>query len=306
MAARTLTVSTDDAVACRLDRFLLDALPGWSRRLIRRLIAEGAVRVNGRRAAKGMHLAAGDRVTLPDLPDGVQPEPELELPVVYADDALVVLDKPGGVPSHALDPRERGTAAAFVLARYPEVAGVGNPLAPGLVHRLDTGTSGLLGAARNATAHARLRAALRARRVEPRDLALVAGDAGSLDTHVADVPLAHDPRDRRRMVAAGPDARAWPAETRIEVLGTTRARSLIAATIFTGVTHQVRVHLALAGHPILGDHLYGGPDAGLPAGRHALHATRLVLPHPDDGRALSPTSPFPADLAALAPWTTAG
>jgi 23S rRNA pseudouridine1911/1915/1917 synthase len=305
MAPQTLTVSSDDASGSRLDRFLLGALPGWSRRLIRRLIAEGAVRVNGRRAAKGTHLAAGDRVTIPELPHGVQPEPDLDLPIVYADAALVVLDKPGGVPSHALDPRERGTAAAFVLARYPELADVGNPLAPGLVHRLDTGTSGLLVAARRATAHANLRAALRARRVEKRYLALVAGDAGSLDGRVADVPLGHDPSDRRRMVAAVAGTRAWAAETRLEVLGTTREYSVIAATIYTGVTHQVRVHLALAGHPILGDRLYGGPDVGLPAGRHALHATRLVLPHPDDGRLLSPTSPLPPDLAALSRWATA-
>lgn len=305
MAARTLTVATDDTVACRLDGFLHGALPGWSRRLIRRLIAEGAVRVNGRRAAKGTRLATGDRVTLPDLPEGVRPEPDLDLPIVYADHALVALDKPGGVPSHALDPRERGTAAAFVLARYPDVARVGNPLAPGLVHRLDTGTSGLLVAARSATAHARLRAALRAREIEKRYLVVVAGDAGPLHGRVLTVPLAHDPRDRRRMMTATAGCRTWPAETTLEVLGTSGNRSLIAATIFTGVTHQVRAHLALAGHPVLGDRLYGGPDAGLPADRHALHATRITLPHPDDGRRLSPTSPFPADLAALAPWATA-
>jgi len=296
VAALTLTLG---AGAVRLDTFLRGALPAMSRRLVRRLIAEGAVCVNGRPAAKGVRVAPGDRVTLPDLPATITPEPGLALAVLHEDDALVALDKPGGMPGHALDPRQRGTAAAFLLARYPEMADVGDPLAPGLVHRLDSGTSGLLVAARARAAHRALRAALRARAVEKRYLAWVAGDASALDGARVALPLAHDPRDRRRMLPATAGVRAWPAETRLAIVAAGRERSLVEATILTGVTHQVRVHLAARGHPVLGDVLYGGAPAGLPRGRHALHAAGLTLPHPTDGRPLSLSALLPADLAAL-------
>ena len=296
MAALTLTVG---AGAVRLDAFLHGALPALSRRFVRRLIAEGAVCVNGRPAAKGVRLAPGDRVTLPDLPASIAPEPQLALPVLHEDDAVVALDKPGGMPGHALDPRQRGTAAAFLLARYPEMAGIGDPLAPGLVHRLDSGTSGLLVAARTRAAHQALRAALHARAVEKRYLAWVAGDASALDGTRVALPLAHDPRDRRRMVPAAAGMRAWPAETSVVVVSTGRARSLVEATIRTGVTHQVRVHLAARGHPVLGDVLYAGAPAGLPPGRHALHAAGMTFPHPADGRPLSLRAALPAELAAF-------
>ena len=296
MAALTLTV---EAGAARLDAFLHGAFPALSRRFVRRLIAEGAVCVNGQPAAKGIRVAPGDRVTLPDLPEVIAPEPQLALPVLHEDDAVVALDKPGGMPGHALDPRQRGTAAAFLLARYPEMARVGDPLAPGLVHRLDTGTSGLLVAARTRAAHHALRAALRARAVEKRYLAWVAGDASPLAGARVALALAHDPRDRRRMVPAAAGMRAWPAETGLVVVSAGRERSLVEATIRTGVTHQVRVHLATHGHPVLGDVLYGGPPAGLPPGRHALHAAGMTLPHPVDDRALSLRAPLPADLAAF-------
>jgi 23S rRNA pseudouridine1911/1915/1917 synthase len=296
VAALTFTVGPQ---AVRLDGFLHDALPGWSRRLVRRLITEGAVRVNGRRAAKGHRLVPGDRVTLPELSATIAPEPEASLPVLHEDGHLVALDKPGGVPGHALDPRQHGTAAAFLVARYPEMRRIGDTLAPGLVHRLDTGTSGVLLAARTPDAYVALRAALRAHAVEKRYFAWVAGDARGLDGAHIVLPLAHAPGDRRRMLAATGRTRSWPAETRVAVLSAGAARSLVEATIRTGVTHQVRVHLALRGHPVLGDTLYGGPDAGLAPGRHALHAARMTLPHPADGRSFTITAAPPADLAAL-------
>ena len=292
---RTLTVDAADAP--RLDAFLAGSLPELPRRLVRRVIAEGAVRVNGRRAAKGLRLRPGDRITLPDFPVALEPEPALAVSVLHEDASLVVLDKPGGMHGHALDPRQRGTAAAFVRARWPETAGIGDPLAPGLVHRLDGGTSGVLVVARTAPAFTALRAALKARTIEKRYLAVVTGTAS--DVRI-DTPLAHDTRDRRRMTAARPGERAWPAETLVRVITAGRERSLVAVTMRTGVTHQVRVHLALAGYPVVGDVLYGGPPSALPTGRHALHASAITLPHPDTGTRLTVESPLPEDLRALA------
>jgi len=297
--SRELTLTVGDETAGRLDAFLRAALPGLSRRLVRRLVDEGAVRVNGRGAVKGLQVRSGDRVTVPELPDAVLPAPDLALPVVYEDAELVAVDKPGGLPSHALDPRELETAAAFLVARYPELRDVGDRLAPGLVHRLDTGTSGLLLAARTPQAHAAVRMALRARTVDKRYLAVVLGNARALDGRSVALPLAHDSRDPRRMIPASGRGRAWPAETTFAVLAVGAERSLVAATIRTGVTHQVRVHLAHAGHPVVGDTLYGGPSAELPLGRHALHATALVLPHPRDGRRVELVSELPDELRRL-------
>jgi 23S rRNA pseudouridine1911/1915/1917 synthase len=291
-----VVITVDADAPRRLEAAVRAAVPGLSRRLARRLIAEGAVRVNGRRAAKGTLLSAGDRLTLPELPP-LAPEPDLVVPIVYADEELVALDKPGGMPGHALDPRQRGTAAAFLVARYPETAGIGDPLAPGLVHRLDTGTSGLLLAARTAPAHAALRAAFRDHAVEKRYLAVVAGIPRTPAR--IEIALAHDSRDARRMIPAPSGARAWPASTEIALVHAGTDRALVEATMRTGVTHQIRAHLAALGHPVVGDVLYGGPGAELRAGRHALHAARLVLPHPASGRRLELASELPADLRAL-------
>jgi 23S rRNA pseudouridine1911/1915/1917 synthase len=287
----TVTVLAD--APRRLDAFLRRALP-LSQRLARQAIADGSVRVNGRRAAKGTLLAPGDVVTLPRLAP-LAPEPDLAVRIVYEDASLLALDKPAGMPAHALDPRQRGTAAAFVLARHPETADVGEPLAPGLVHRLDTGTSGLLLAARTPAAYRSLRAALRARAVEKEYLAVVEGTPPESAT--VTLALAHDPQDRRRMIPAPPGARAWEAETTITLAAAGPARFLVRAIIRTGVTHQVRVHLAHLGHPVVGDTLYGGSP--LPAPRHALHASTLRFAHPEDQRLLEIHSDLPTDLRAL-------
>jgi 23S rRNA pseudouridine1911/1915/1917 synthase len=293
-APATHIVGTD--APRRLDAFLHRVLPGLSRRLVHAVIQDGGVRVNDRPARKGTLLRTGDRVIVPAI-GPLAPEPELSVAVVHEDDALVVVDKPGGMPGHALDPRQRGTVAGFLLARWPEVATIGDPLAPGLVHRLDTGTSGLLAAARTPAAWQALRAAFRAGRVRKRYLAVVAG--GTPIRTTVDTPLRHDPRDRRRMVPAPEGGRGWRARSLIETVQVAGERQLVAVAIETGVTHQVRVHLALVGHPVLGDHLYGGPAADLPPDRHALHAALLALPHPTKGDEVTVESPLPADLDEL-------
>lgn len=272
-------------------------VPGLSRRAARKAIATGAVRVNGRRARKGQRVAAGDVVEL-DIPAGLAPQADLPVAVIFEDPYLVAVDKPGGMPGHALHPGERATVANFLLARYPECAAAGEPLAAGLAHRIDTATSGLLLAARSASVHGALRAAFAACEVEKRYLAIVAGRVRR-PGEVSE-PLAHA-RNHRRMVPAREGlGRAFPAHTLYRPRGEFGSCTLLEVTLRTGVTHQVRAHLALIGHPLLGDHLYGGPPATpLPPGRHALHAARLSLRHPVSGEPLDIQSPLPADLRRL-------
>ncbi len=298
MAERTLIASSREPV--RLDAFVRAALPALSRRLVGRLIAAGEVRINGRSARKGTLARPGDRVTLPDL-GPLHPEPELPVAVVYVDDVLIAIDKPGGMHGHALEPRQRGTAAAFLLGRFPDIAGIGTPLAPGLVHRLDTGTSGLLLAARTEASFGTLRTGLRSRQVEKRYLALVAGRMRHQGVQHITTALAHDPRARGRMIPATAALRSWVAESAIEVLDAGAERSLVRVAIRTGVTHQVRVHLALLGHPVLGDTVYGTPHPDLPPGRHALHAADLVFAHPGRGTRLEVHAPLPPELQRLLP-----
>jgi 23S rRNA pseudouridine1911/1915/1917 synthase len=283
-----------DGPAERLDRWLRRALPGVSRRLAAQLIADGTVRLDGRRARKGSLVVPGARVELPEAL-GLAPNPALDLEVLHEDASLVAVDKPGGMPSHPNDPRERDTAANFLLARYPETADLGG----GLVHRLDTGTSGVLLAARSRAAWEATRRAFRERRVEKHYTAIVAGRAPAEAT--VQLALAHDPSDRRRMVGARAGLRAWPAESRITRIAERGDASVVAVVMRTGVTHQIRAHLASLGHPVLGDRLYGGPASPLAPGRHALHARALIVPATAASPALEIRSPFPSDLRQLAP-----
>ncbi len=284
----------------RLDRAVAK-LFGVSRARAMEWIAQGRVRVEGRRAPKGAPVQAGARISV-TLPPSDEPvgQPELPIRIVHADAYLVVADKPAGMPSHPLEPAERGTAANALVGRFPELARVGpSPREGGLVHRLDTDTSGLLLAARTDAAHAMLRAQFSARTVEKGYLALVSGEihAGG---EIA-LPLLHDPGEPRRMLAASdPEYAAAhgarPAVTRFAPVERRGGFTLLEVEIPTGVMHQIRAHLAFIGHPLAGDVLYGGPLLpGLP--RHFLHASRLGFAHPDGSRARY-ESPLPPDLAA--------
>ncbi len=292
-----------DAPPERLDKTVA-RLFGISRGRAMEWIAEGRVRVDGRRAPKGAPAPPGARISVEKPPpDQPAPEPDLPIRIVHADAHLVVADKPAGMPSHPLKPGENGTAANALVGRFPELAQVGpSPREGGLVHRLDTDTSGLLLAARTDAAHAMLRAQFSGRSVDKGYLALVAGEihAGG---EIA-LPLLHDPRDPRRMQAASDPAYAEehgarPAVTLFTPVERRGGFTLLDVEIPTGVMHQIRAHLAFIGHPLAGDVLYGGPD--LPGlSRHFLHAARLAFAHPDGSRARY-ESPLPADLSSVFP-----
>lgn len=307
----TLAVPPDIASAHghgapRLDRYLAGCFPAISRTECARLIASGVVRIDGRAARKGDTLAGGETITLPRPHERgewtIIPEPNAPLALIHEDDAILAIEKPPGVPCHPLRPDERGTIANALVARFPSQAAIGPPLEGGLVHRLDTGTSGVLIAARTAEAYARLRSVWSGGVVEKIYLAIVDGAV----THggAIDAALAQHARSARRMVLASraPARGALAAHTTYEPLrapsGATspNARTLLSVVIREGRRHQIRVHLASIGHPVAGDEVYGVRAS---APRLALHAHRVVFAHPISGDRVAIESALPRDLEAL-------
>jgi 23S rRNA pseudouridine1911/1915/1917 synthase len=286
----------DAAAGERLDRFLRRRLPSLSRAALAELIKGKAVRVNGRSASKGQLLRAGDRIATDPLQSEPRPAPDSELPlsILYEDAWLVAVDKPAGVPSHALRFGERGTVASALLARYPEMAAVGHrSLEPGLLHRLDTDTSGILVAARDAATFERLRAAHTRAEIDKRYVALCWGRA---QPRIAHGFLRADQRRVRVQSEALP--RGKPIETEIVSVELRGELSLVTVRVAIAARHQVRAHLAALGHPIAADHLYGG--APLPGLRHQfLHASEVTLLHPVSNQSLHLRSELPSDLAAV-------
>jgi 23S rRNA pseudouridine1911/1915/1917 synthase len=297
----------------RLDVFVARRCPGLSRSLAQRLIREGRVTINDRPGRAGQRLERGDRVLVrmrPEAPEALRPEP-IPLAIVYEDADLLVVDKPAGLtvhPAAGLPAGQagvrQGTLAAALLAYRPELAGVGGPERPGIVHRLDRDTSGLLVVAKNEAARAALARQWKERLVEKGYLALVHGRLEP-PQGVIDAPIGRDARHRQRMavVEGGRAARtAYRVQRYLpdrEAGGPDRlARrdiySLVEVTPSTGRTHQIRVHFAALGHPLLGDRVYGRPSAVLR--RQFLHAHRLAFHHPVDGRPLEFESPLPEDL----------
>lgn len=282
--------------AGRLDLLVAARLGGAGRRRVAALFAAGRVRVDGRVVRKGQHVAVGAVIEVL-APAGADlapvPARDAALPVLYEDEVLVAVNKPPGVPSHPLRPGETGTAANVLVACWPECAAVGRDAREaGLVHRLDTDTSGVLVAARTQPAWLAVRASFARGAVHKRYLALVQGAPAGTACELA---LVHR---GKRMAAAAPSApSALPAVTRWRVRERLGAFSLLECTAETGRMHQVRVHLALAGAPIVGDRTYGPelPPADLPLRGHFLHALSITLPHPVTGAPLTIEAPLPSD-----------
>jgi 23S rRNA pseudouridine1911/1915/1917 synthase len=286
----------------RLDR-VVALVTGRSRTEAAALVDGGAVAVGDTVVTTRSHrVSEGDPVEI-DLPEVTgdtrpAPDPAVAVAVVYEDADLVVVDKPAGLVVHPGAGREGGTLVNGLLARYPEIAGVGQPDRPGIVHRLDKGTSGLLLVARSPRAYDALVAMLSAHAVDRHYRALVWGIPES-PTGLVDAPVGRSSRDRTRMAVtvAGRDAR-----TRYEVVRSYHEPvevTELACKLETGRTHQIRVHLRSIGHPVVGDARYGGDRQSLPVARPFLHAGRLGLDHPVTGEPLTFTSPLPGDLAAV-------
>jgi len=305
---RFTRVVEGDSAGARLDQWLAGHLPELSRMRVKALIAGGRTRVDGRAVKAAHRVQAGERVevTIPPPPrDGIAPE-AVPLHVVFEDADVLVVDKPAGMVTHPGAGRIDGTLAAAALAHTPDMAGVGSPRRPGIVHRLDKGTSGLIVLAKTQAAYDGLTAQLSRRTVSRRYLALAQGALRRAEGTV-DAPIGRDPRSRVRM-AIVPEGRGKRAVTHYRVLerfgSGASAVTLVECRLETGRTHQIRVHLASLGHPLLGDETYRGrraAPAGDPVlaelveelGGVALHAAGLAFTHPVTGASMSFASPSP-------------
>ncbi len=281
----------------RLDRFVVRSLPELTRSRVRRLIDEGLVTVDGRPPSKaGAPLATGQQVLVtvpPPAPETLEPE-AVPLRVVYEDDDLLVVDKPAGMAVHPAPGHSSGTLVHALLSHCPGLLSVGGEGRPGIVHRLDKDTSGLIIVAKNDFTHLALARQLKERQVEKAYVVLVEGLLKQREG-VIDAPIGRHPARRKKMavVAGGREAR-----TRYRVLREIDGRSLLEAWPETGRTHQVRVHFAAIGHPVAGDAVYGRGRPAVPSlRRQFLHAARLAFRHPRTGERLELEAPLPDDLA---------
>ena len=290
----TLTFRVDGG-GDRLDSFLSQRCPDLSRSRIQALTVEGCVTVDGGTAKPATRLRQGQTVSLivpPPAPSTLTPQ-AIDLRVVYEDADLLVIDKPAGLVTHPAPGHPDHTLANAVLAHCPDLEGVGGEVRPGLVHRLDRDTSGLIVVAKNDLAQAGLSGQFKDRTVSKVYLAVVTGYPNP-ERAIIDAPIGRHPRSRTRMaiVSTGRDA-----VTEYDVTRRLRGYALVEARPRTGRTHQIRVHLASIGHPVAGDATYGKPAPGLE--RHFLHAHRLAFDHPRTGRRLELESPLPNDLQAF-------
>lgn len=276
----------DASRAPRLDAFLAKAVSDLSRSRAARLIREGQVTVNGRPAAPARRLRPGDIVhgALPPVTEELTPEPG---PIVrlLTTDEFVAIDKPAGIIMHPGAGAATGTLAHRLLAHYPELSGVGHPRRPGIVHRLDKETSGVVLIARTLAMYAQLTQAFERRAVRKQYLLIARGSPKPPRGRI-DAPVGRHPTQRTRMAVA---RRGRPALTDYRVLDQAPGASLVQASPTTGRTHQIRVHMAAIGHPILGDVAYGGPASGIE--RVMLHAWTLRFDDASGTRWLAAAAP---------------
>ncbi len=304
-SARHEYVVDEDQAGQRLDRFLVGHLPDISRTHVQNLIDEGRVRVGGISKKPSHHLEHGETVTVeipaPE-PPGVDPE-DIPLDIVYRDKAIAIVNKPAGMIVHPGAGEDRGTLVAALLHHFggaEKLSSVGGPIRPGIVHRIDKGTSGLLIIALTDEAHLKLVDEFRERQVQKTYVALLHGKLNG-ESGTIELPIARDAKRRSRMTARrreGREARTdWRLKLRFDHF------AFIEADLHTGRTHQIRVHFSALGAPVVGDTVYGAPrqerighELLPPLDRNFLHAARLAFEHPITGRPMEFRAPMPVEL----------
>jgi 23S rRNA pseudouridine1911/1915/1917 synthase len=302
---RREVVVSEEYDGVRLDAFLAAELPGCSRSQLQRFIKEGLVAGPSNPLRASTPVKAGQQFTI-DIPAPQAASAvaeDIPLDIVYEDADVLVIDKAAGMVVHPGAGHASGTMVNALLHHVDDLSGVGGELRPGIVHRLDRGTSGLMVVAKNDAAHYELTRQFQDREVEKEYIALVWGvvQAGRR----IDAPIGRDPKDRQKMSTRA--RRARHAVTRVTRAEHLKGVSLLRVAIATGRTHQIRVHLSTIGHPIVGDPTYGGVHRHVAGDlqpvqrleRPFLHSARLAFTHPTEGRRLEFESPLPADLQAV-------
>lgn len=294
---RELTAATEHA-GVRLDAFL-SADGALTRSQAARLIAEGRVRVNGKPAAKSARLSGGETVTVdvPQLRETALPPQDIPLDVVYEDDDVIVVNKPTGLVVHPAPGHPDGTLVNALLHHCGDsLSGIGGEKRPGIVHRIDKDTSGLIIAAKNDFAHAALAAQLKDHSLARTYVCIVCGKIKD-DSGTIDAPIGRHPADRKKMAVTEKNSRS--AVTHWRVLERFSGYTLVECKLETGRTHQIRVHMAYRGHPILGDMVYGHKKPELGQDSQCLHAKELRFVHPRTGQPVTVCCELPDYFTAL-------
>jgi len=294
---RRLNFPFSEGVPERLDKFLVNCLPDYSRSRLQGLIKDGFVKVNEKQAVKGGQIVeTGDQIEiiLPPLePAGLVPE-AIPLHIIFENSDLMVVNKPAGMVVHPAAGHSSGTLIQAALAHAPELEGIGGELRPGVVHRLDKDTSGLILIAKNDRSHRWLQDQFRLRKVKKIYLALVDGFPPT-PTGRVEAPVGRDPAHRKQM-AIVPLSKGRASETEFRTLERFAMHTYLEAHPLTGRTHQIRLHLAFIGCPIVGDTLYGHRHPTLTLGRQFLHAARLIVTLPGESQPRQFEAPLPDDL----------
>jgi len=282
-----------DEPGVRLDRYLCRKLAELSRTRIQKLIADGYITVNGQIAKAGLKLNAGDRlkVVLPPPPPSPLTPEAMPLNIIYEDDDLLVVDKPAGLTVHPAPGHRAHTLVNAILSRIPHLAALSDSLRPGIVHRLDRDTSGVMVVAKSSLAQTKLAEQFKARSVAKTYLVLVKGKL-TPENGIIEAPIGRDPRDRKRMAVV---AKGREARTEYRVVKYIGDYTLLEVMPETGRTHQIRVHFSAIGYPVVGDKVYGVKSPFL--SRQFLHASRLGFKLPSTGKYMEFKSELPADLA---------
>ncbi|MDZ8241952.1 MAG: RluA family pseudouridine synthase [Nostoc sp. ChiQUE01a] len=286
----------------RLDRYLSQELPDLSRSRIQQLIEERNVQLNGKVCtSKKINVKVGDRITL-QIPEAQPLELQAEdipLDILYEDDQLLILNKPAGLVVHPAPGHPDGTLVNALLAHCPNLPGIGGVQRPGIVHRLDKDTTGAIAIAKTEVAHYHLQAQLKAKTARREYLGVVYG-APKVESGTIDLPIGRHPQDRKKMAIIPVEQGGRTAVTHWQVLERLGNYTLIQFQLETGRTHQIRVHSAKIGHPIVGDPVYGsGRSVGVNLPGQALHAWRLKLQHPISGEMIEVTATPPSQFTKL-------
>ena len=316
-AERVHALIVEEGEGGRLDRFLAERLD-LSRTRVQALLADGRVKLDGRAARKSEAVRPGMRIDVVVPPPVAVdiPAEDLPLDIVFEDEHLVVVNKAAGMVVHPAPGHRTGTLVNALLFHVRDLSGVGGRLRPGIVHRLDRDTSGLLVAAKTDAAHHGLADALRKRKVKRIYLAAAWGHLSESPVTI-EAPIARDRKDRKRMAVSDTGRSAI---TRVRIRERWERADLLDVALKTGRTHQIRVHLAHVGHPVVGDSVYGsGWERGMGGPSHLwakelarrtprlfLHAAELGFDHPVSGAAMRFDAPLPPDLAAVAEWARGG